>query len=106
MPNDLRTLLDNWGERSDLNKVVAETLKKIAQAFIPAIVDNVARIKAIIGDRSVDIEIDGGVTPQTAPLVVAAGANVLVAGSAIFKGGTPADYARNIDAIRSSVKDI
>ncbi|PWJ75220.1 ribulose phosphate 3-epimerase family protein, partial [Pseudaminobacter salicylatoxidans] len=46
--------------------------------------------------------IDGGVTPETAPLVTAAGANVLVAGSAVFKGGTPDAYARNIAAIRAA----
>jgi ribulose-phosphate 3-epimerase len=56
----------------------------------------------MIGARNIDIEIDGGVTPETAPLVVNAGANVLVAGSAVFKGG-PAAYAANIEAIRASV---
>lgn len=76
------------------------------QAFIPAVVEKTARVKAMIGNRPIDIEIDGGVTPKTAPLVVAAGANVLVAGSAIFKGGTPENYAQNIQAIRNSVKDI
>ncbi|BDA82872.1 ribulose-phosphate 3-epimerase [Aureimonas sp. SA4125] len=75
------------------------------QAFIPSVVDKVARVKAMIGDRPIDIEIDGGVTPETAPLVVAAGANVLVAGSAIFKGGTPEHYKANITAIRDSVRD-
>jgi ribulose-phosphate 3-epimerase len=72
------------------------------QAFIASVVDKVARIKAMIGARPIDIEIDGGVTPDTAPLVAAAGANVLVAGSAIFKGGTEAAYARNIAAIRAA----
>ena len=72
------------------------------QAFIPAVVEKVRRIKAMIGDRPIDIEIDGGVTPQTAPLVAAAGATVLVAGSAVFKGGTQATYRDNIDAIRSA----
>ncbi|WP_019172058.1 ribulose-phosphate 3-epimerase [Pseudaminobacter salicylatoxidans] len=72
------------------------------QAFIPAVVEKVKRVKALIGDRPIDIEIDGGVTPQTAPLVTAAGANVLVAGSAVFKGGTPDAYARNIAAIRAA----
>ena len=72
------------------------------QAFIPAVVEKVRRVKAMIGDRPIDIEIDGGVTPETAPLVAAAGANVLVAGSAVFKGGTQDAYARNIDAIRSA----
>jgi len=72
------------------------------QAFIPSVVEKVRRIKKMVGDRPIDIEIDGGVTPQTAPLVVKAGANVLVAGSAVFKGGTPKDYAANIKAIRKA----
>ncbi len=70
------------------------------QVFIPAVVDKVARVKAMIGSRPIDIEIDGGVTAETAPLVAAAGANVLVAGSAVFKGGNAAAYASNISAIR------
>lgn len=70
------------------------------QAFIPAVVEKVARIKAMIGNRPIDIEIDGGVTPETAPLVAKAGANVLVAGSAVFKGGSAESYAKNIAAIR------
>ncbi len=72
------------------------------QAFIPSVVDKVARVKAMIGARPIHIEIDGGVTPETAPLVVAAGATVLVAGSAVFKGGTEDAYARNIAAIRAA----
>ena len=72
------------------------------QAFIPAVVEKVRRIKALIGSRPIDIEIDGGVTPETAPLVSEAGANVLVAGSAIFKGGTEASYCANIAAIRQA----
>lgn len=72
------------------------------QAFIPAVVDKVARVKAMIGARPIDIEIDGGVTVETAPLVAAAGANVLVAGSAVFKGGCEAAYTANISAIRQA----
>ena len=72
------------------------------QKFISSVVDKVARIKAMIGDRPIDIEIDGGVTPETAPLVAAAGANVLVAGSAVFKGGTEDAYRANIEAIRAA----
>ena len=71
------------------------------QTFIKAVVDKIARVKAMIGDRPIDIEIDGGVTPETAPLATKAGANVLVAGSAVFTGG-PAAYAANIAAIRQS----
>ncbi|MGD9667447.1 MAG: ribulose-phosphate 3-epimerase [Hyphomicrobiaceae bacterium] len=72
------------------------------QAFIPSVVEKVRRIKHMIGNRPIDIEIDGGVTPETAPLVAAAGANVLVAGSAVFKGGTRESYAANIAAIRNA----
>lgn len=70
------------------------------QAFIPAVIPKIAEIKAMIGDRPIDIEVDGGITPETAPLVVKAGANVLVAGNAAFKGG-PNAYAGNIAAIRA-----
>ena len=69
------------------------------QSFIPAAVDKIARIKTMIAGRNIRIEVDGGISPETAPAVIAAGADVLVAGSAVFKGGA-ADYARNIAAIR------
>ena len=69
------------------------------QAFIGSVCEKVRRIKAMIGSRDIHIEIDGGVTPETAPLVTAAGADVLVAGSAVFKGGA---YAANIAAIRQA----
>jgi len=72
------------------------------QAFIPSVVEKVRRVKAMIGRRPIHIEIDGGVTPETAPMVAGAGADVLVAGSAIFKGGKE-DYRRNIEAIRRAV---
>lgn len=72
------------------------------QAFIGAVVEKVRRVRAMVGRRPIDIEIDGGVTPQTAPLLTAAGANVLVAGSAIFKGGSVATYRDNISAIRAA----
>jgi ribulose-phosphate 3-epimerase len=68
------------------------------QAFIGSVCEKVRRIKAMVGERDIDIEVDGGVTPETAPLVAAAGANVLVAGSAVFRG----DYAANIAAIREA----
>lgn len=72
------------------------------QAFIPAVVEKVKRVKALIGDRPIRIQIDGGVTPETAPLVAAAGADVLVAGAAVFKGGSVEAYRRNIEAIRNA----
>lgn len=69
------------------------------QAFIPEVLPKVARIREMIGDRKIDLEIDGGITSVTARDAVAAGANVLVAGSAVFNGG---DYAAAIAAIRGS----
>ncbi len=72
------------------------------QAFIPSVVEKVRRIKAMIGDRPIDIEIDGGVSPANAGELTAAGANVLVAGSAVFKGEGEEAYAKNIAAIRNS----
>jgi ribulose-phosphate 3-epimerase len=67
----------------------------------------VRSLRAMIGDRPVHIEIDGGVDPATAPLVAAAGADVLVAGSAVFRGGSvgdPAPYGANIRAIRAAAE--
>ncbi|PZU85847.1 MAG: ribulose-phosphate 3-epimerase [Chelatococcus sp.] len=73
------------------------------QSFIRSVVEKVSQVKALIGDRPIALEIDGGVTPETAPLVVKAGADTLVAGSAVFKGG-PAAYAGNIEAIRKAAE--
>ncbi|WP_111430693.1 ribulose-phosphate 3-epimerase [Rhodobacteraceae bacterium DSL-40] len=75
------------------------------QKFIHSQVEKVRTLRARIGDRPIHIEIDGGVDPTTAPLVVEAGADVLVAGSAVFKGGSvgkPEVYGENIRAIREA----
>lgn len=67
----------------------------------------VAELRAMIGDRPVHIEIDGGVDPTTAPALVRAGADVLVAGSAVFKGGSvnePQVYGANMTAIREAIR--
>ena len=74
------------------------------QAFIPAQLEKIRSVRAMIGNRPIDLEVDGGVTPETAGLVAAAGANVLVAGSAVFKGGTKESYAANIKAIRAAAE--
>lgn len=74
------------------------------QAFIPAVVEKVRRVKAMIGARPILIEIDGGVTAETAPLVAAAGADVLVAGSAVFSAGSEAGYAERIAGIRAAAR--
>tara|TARA_R110002124_G_scaffold166713_1_gene334036 strand:- start:25063 stop:25752 length:690 start_codon:yes stop_codon:yes gene_type:complete len=75
------------------------------QKFIHSQIEKVRNLRAMIGDRPVHIEIDGGITPETAPLMRAVGADVLVAGSAVFGGGSvsdPAPYGKNIRAIRTA----
>ena len=75
------------------------------QNFIESQIGQIARLRGMIGDRPVLIEVDGGIDPTTAPKVAAAGADVLVAGSAVFKGGSadaPAAYGDNIRAIRAA----
>jgi ribulose-phosphate 3-epimerase len=76
------------------------------QSFIPTVIEKIARIRDMLGGRDVDIEVDGGITPDTAPAVVKAGATALVAGSAVFKGGTVDSYRQNMQAIRDLVKDL
>ena len=75
------------------------------QKFNHPIVDKVSQMRAMIGDRPIHIQVDGGITPETAPLVAKAGADVLVAGSAVFNGGSvdkPEVYGKNIRAIRDA----
>ena len=74
------------------------------QAFIPAAIEKIRRVKAMVGARPIDIEVDGGITPETAAQVAAAGANVLVAGSAVFRDGRREAYGANIAALRSAAE--
>ena len=79
------------------------------QKFIHSQVDKIKQLRRMIGTRPIHIEIDGGVDPTTAPLVADAGADVLVAGSAAFKGGSvsqPEVYGQNIRAIREAAQGI
>ena len=69
------------------------------QSFIPATIDKISELRALVGGRPIDIQVDGGVTADNAARVVQAGANVLVAGNAVFKGG---NYKGNIAAIRNA----
>jgi len=70
------------------------------QSFIPSTLETIARIRAMAAGRPLDIEVDGGITPETVGLAARAGANAFVAGNAVFKGG-PAGYADRIAAIRA-----
>ena len=72
------------------------------QSFLQSQLPKIRSLRAMIGDRPIRLQVDGGITPETAPLAVEAGADVLVAGSAVFRGGTPEAYRRNIEAIRAA----
>jgi len=72
------------------------------QKFIPQATAKLAQANMLIGNRPIDLEVDGGVTAETAPLVTAAGANVLVAGSAVYKGEGVDDYRKTVDTLRKA----
>src|SRR5829696_4779012 len=72
------------------------------QAFIPAMAAKIARIRDMIGTRPIRLEVDGGITPSTAALAVKAGADVLVAGSAIFSDSSHGSYGAKIRALRAA----
>lgn len=101
-PSTPESVIEYVLDRLDLILLMSVNPGFGGQSFIPGVVEKIRRVKALIGDRPIDIEVDGGVTPETAPLVAKAGANVLVAGSAVFKGGTEASYRANIEAIRKA----
>lgn len=100
-PGTSESAIEHVLDRLDLVCVMTVNPGFGGQAFIEAMIEKVRRIKAMIGHRPIDIEVDGGITADTAPLVARAGANVLVAGNAAFKGG-PTAYANNISAIRDA----
>ncbi|MGO6854676.1 ribulose-phosphate 3-epimerase [Rhizobium leguminosarum] len=74
------------------------------QKFIPAMAAKIAAAKSLIGDRPIELQVDGGVTLETAPDIARAGGNVLVAGSAIFKGDTVEDYRRTVADLRQAAE--
>jgi ribulose-phosphate 3-epimerase len=86
-------------DRVDLILVMTVNPGFGGQAFIHAMTAKIRAIRSMIGSRPIHLEVDGGITPETAPLCTGAGADVLVAGSAVFKGGK---YQENIAAIRAA----
>jgi len=88
-------------DRLDLILVMSVNPGFGGQSFIRSQLDKIAAIKQMIGSRDIDIQVDGGVSVDNVAEVKAAGANVLVAGSAAFKGG-PSSYQANIAALRNS----
>ena len=74
------------------------------QTYIEATTDKIRRVRRMIGDRPIELEVDGGITPGTIAVPAAAGANIFVAGSAVYKGTGLADYRANIDALRRAAE--
>jgi len=72
------------------------------QSFIGEMEGKIRALRQMIGNRPIDLQVDGGITADNANLVASAGANSLVAGSAVFKGGKPEIYRANISAIRNA----
>ena len=98
-PSTPENVLEYVLDKIDLVLVMTVNPGFGGQSFIESQCDKIRAIRSMIGARPIDLEVDGGINPETAPLVAAAGANVLVAGSAVFKGSA---YKDNIDAIRSA----
>ncbi len=96
-PGTSETAIEYVLDKVDLVLVMSVNPGFGGQTFIASQLDKVARIRRMIGDRKIDLEVDGGVTKENVRDVVAAGADVLVAGSAVFNGG---DYTANIKALR------
>lgn len=88
-------------DRIDLVLVMTVNPGFGGQAFIPAMAEKISNIRTMIAGRQIHLEVDGGVTPQTAVACAKAGADVLVAGNAVFQGGT---YRENIAAIRAAAE--
>jgi ribulose-phosphate 3-epimerase len=74
------------------------------QKFIQSVTNKIEKLNMLIGDRSIDLEVDGGVTVDTVVACAKAGANAFVAGSAVFKGGTLEAYRDNISSIRGAAE--
>jgi ribulose-phosphate 3-epimerase len=91
-------------DRLDLILVMTVNPGFGGQAFIPAMIEKVRRVRAMIGERPIELEVDGGIGPHNAHAIVEAGANVLVAGSAIFAGKSIAAYRAEIDSMREAAQ--
>lgn len=104
-PATPETVLEYVIDKLDLVLVMSVNPGFGGQSFIESQLGKIERIRKMIGDRDILIEVDGGVTPANAAAVAGAGADVLVAGSAVFKGGTPDHYESNIAAIRKAADE-
>ncbi|VBB68581.1 Ribulose-phosphate 3-epimerase [invertebrate metagenome] len=96
-PHTSESMVQYVLDKCDLILVMSVNPGFGGQSFIESQLEKIRRLRTMIGDRPIDLEVDGGISPETSAHVVAAGANVLVAGSAVFKSS---DYAAAIAALR------
>ena len=101
-PGTPETAIEHVIDLVDLILVMSVNPGFGGQKFIPDALTKVCNVRALVGARPIDIEIDGGITPETAAEAARAGANAFVAGSAVFKERTPESYRVNIAAIRNA----
>jgi ribulose-phosphate 3-epimerase len=101
-PSTPAAVIENVLDRLDLILVMSVNPGFGGQSFIPSQLEKIRHIRAMIGDRPIRLEVDGGVNVETAAMVAAAGADTIVAGSAVFKGKTIDAYRTNISAIRAA----
>ena len=90
-------------EKIDLILVTSVNPGFGGQSFINSSIEKIKSISELVGNRPINIQVDGGINDSIAPKVIKAGANVLVSGSAIFKGGNLKSYKQNINSLRSSL---
>jgi ribulose-phosphate 3-epimerase len=101
-PATPESVLDYVIDMVDLVLVMSVNPGFGGQKYVPAVTEKIRRIHKMIGDRPIELEVDGGITAETAGIPAAAGVNVLVAGSAIYKGAGLEEYRANINAIRTA----
>ncbi|MDA0856806.1 MAG: ribulose-phosphate 3-epimerase [Proteobacteria bacterium] len=101
-PSTPESSLEYLMEKLDLILVMSVNPGFGGQTFLESQLRKIRRIREMIGDRAIALEVDGGIKPDNIGKVVEAGANVVVAGSAVFQGGTKADYKKNLDSLRKA----
>ena len=101
-PSTPESSLEYLIEKLDLILVMSVNPGFGGQTFLESQLRKIRRIREMIEDRSIALEVDGGIKPENIGKVVEAGANVVVAGSAVFQGGTSADYKKNLDSLRKA----
>ncbi len=100
------SVLENVLDDIDLILIMSVNPGFGGQKFIPAMVEKTRAAKAMIGRRPIELQLDGGITPDTIGAVAAAGANVFVAGSAVFQGNSVESYRERIQALRAAARTV